>query len=173
VGTPPTPNPSQTLNVQQGRLSNLQNAWLLLQGVTYPLVDESRNVFFASYKFDPQEGLPRFCIITNDLDYTTMRLYPSPSQIYSIYVYGKFQLAQLTTTSTMAYVPQYYYQYFSFAVAKQLAFYKGRGQAWTPDLQAELERLSMEVDSISPINLTITSEHDSLLNGSWRVRAGI
>ena len=49
-----------TADIPLGRLSNLQNAWLLLDGVTYPMYDESRNTFFASYKYDPLKGLPRF-----------------------------------------------------------------------------------------------------------------
>src|SRR5690606_38416160 len=43
------PTPDITL----GRLANLNSAWLLLNGVTYPLIDESRNEFLASWKFDP------------------------------------------------------------------------------------------------------------------------
>lgn len=172
---PPTP-PSQfpaVVVTTGGRLSNLQNAWLFLDGVTYPLVDESRNIFYASYKFDPQQGLPRFCIITNNVDYTTMRVYPSASQQYTISVYGKFQLPILNQNSNMSEVPQYYYRFLKFALAKDLAFYKGRASAWTDRLETELQKQEQDIVAISPVNLTITSEHDSLLNGSWRVRAGI
>lgn len=172
--TPPTPPTSfPVVRVLNGRLSDLQNAWLNLDGVTYPLVDESRNIFYASYKFDPQEGLPRFCIITNNTDYTTMRVYPSASQQYSVSVYGKFQLPILTINDDMSGVPQYYYRFLSLALAKEIARYRGRMSAWTADLAQELKDAKEEMESISPINLTITSEHDSLLNGSWRVRAGI
>ena len=160
-------------DVQQGRLSNLENAWLLLDGVTYPLVDESRNVFFSSYKYDPQEGLPRFCIITNDLDVTTMRVYPSGSQQYQLFVYGKFQLPEFTQNSTMAALPGYYQRYMKFALAKDIAFYKGRSNAWDDKLERELDKAEKDMIACSPVNLVITSDHDSLLNGSWRVRAGI
>lgn len=160
-------------DVQEGRLSNLQNAWLLLEGVTYPLVDESRNVFFDSYKYNPQEGLPRFCIITNEVDITRMRVYPSPSQVYELSVYAKFELRILTENSTMAELPSYYTRYLRLALAKDLAIYKGRAQAWTQLLEDMLIKAELDMQSVSSINLAIQSDHDSYLNGSWRVKAGI
>lgn len=160
-------------DVQQGRLANLQNAWLLLDGVTYPLVDESRNVFLDSYKYDPQQGLPRFCIIYNNDDFTTMRVYPAPSQAFTLSVYGKFELATFSSTDTMATLPLYYSRYLKFALAKDLAAYKGRAQAWTPFLEQMLKDAREDMESVSPINLAIQSDHDSYLNGSWRVKAGI
>lgn len=174
VPSAPAPTPVPPVIVTSaGRLSNLQNAWLSLDGVTYPIIDESRNTFFGSYKYDPQEGLPRFCIITNNDDYTTMRLYPSPSQEYSLSVFGKFQLPLLTMNGNMSLVPQYSYLFLQYATAKQIAYNKGRSSAWTPDLEKILIELTDDIESISPINLNIESDHDSLLNGSWRVRAGI
>ena len=160
-------------NVQVGRLANLQNAWLTLDGVTYPLVDESRNVFYDSYKYDPQLGLPRFCIIQNQVDVTSMRVYPAPSQVYSLSVYGKFELANLTMNGTMAELPLYYVRYLRFALAKDLALYLGRAEAWTPRLEEMLVQATLDMQSVSSVNLAISAEHDSYLNGSWRVRAGI
>ena len=160
-------------DVQVGRLANLQNAWLLLEGVTYPLIDESRNVFFDSYKYDPQQGLPRFCIITNEVDITRMRVYPAPSQVYQLSVFGKFQLLALDINGTMATLPTYYTVYLRLALAKMLSRYKGRVPAWTPELEADLKEAKEDMQSVSPINLAIQSDHDSYLNGSWRVKAGI
>ena len=157
----------------EGRLANLQNAWLELQGVDYPLIDKSRNVFFNSYKYDPQLGLPRFCIITNETDLTRMRLYPGPSQVYTLNVYGKFQLPVLDENSSMSLVPQYYYRYLSVALSRDLAFYKGRSSAWTDKLQSWLELLTKEMESVSSMNVLINSPNESYLNGSWRVKAGI
>ena len=93
--------------ITSGRLANLENAWLDLQGVTYPLIDESRNVFYGSYKYAPQLGLPRFCIITNETDLTRMRLYPGASQGYTVHIYGKFELAAVTENSNMSGLPRY------------------------------------------------------------------
>ena len=160
-------------DVQDGRLSNLQNAWLELDGVDYPLIDESRNVFFGSYKFFPQLGLPRFVIITNDLNLTTMQLYPAPSQQYSVFVYGKFELPYIPETGTMADLPLYYYRYLKFALARDLAFYKGRSSAWTEKLEAMFKEAKKEMESASAVNLVIDSPNESFLNGSWRVRAGV
>jgi len=171
---PPTPYTHfPVVNVLEGRLSNLENAWLHLDGVTYPLIDESRNVFYASYKFDPQKGLPRFCVITNNVDYTTMRVYPSASQQYYISVYGKFQLPILNANDNMSLVPQYYYRFLSLALAKEIARYKGRMSAWTSDLALDLKDAMEDMIACSPINLVIETDHDSLLNGSWRCKAGI
>ncbi len=160
-------------DVQQGRLANLQNAWLLLDGVTYPLIDESRNVFLASYKYDPQLGLPRFCIIYNETDITRMRVYPAPSQVYTLSVYGKFELSTLTINDNMGSLPVYYDRFFQFAVAKDLAFYTARSEAWTDKLEKELDKAEKDMQATSAVNLAISADHDSYLNGSWRCKAGI
>lgn len=156
-----------------GRLSNLQDAWLSLDGVTYPLIDESRGVFFGSYKYFPQLGLPRFCIITNDLDYTTMQIYPGPSQVYNLFIYGKFTLPLVVAGGTLDTLPLYYKRFLKTALAKELAFYKARSSAWTDKLEKRLEELTDEMESVSAMNLVIDSANESYLNGSWRLRAGI
>src|SRR5665213_1454034 len=56
----PPPNPPIPQITTEGRLVNLLNAWVTLQGVTYPLIDESRTEFFSSYKYGPLAGLPRY-----------------------------------------------------------------------------------------------------------------
>jgi hypothetical protein len=162
-----------TPNVTVGRLSNLQNAWLELDGVDYPLIDESRNVFYGSYKFFPQLGLPRFVIVTNDLNLTTMQFYPGPSQQYNVFVYGKFELPIFVSGGTMASLPLYSYRFFKTAVARELAFYKGRSAAWDEKLERRYQELEDEMESVSSMNLVIDSANESYLNGSWRVRAGI
>ena len=156
-----------------GRLSNLENAWLSLDGVTYPLIDEARGVFFGSYKYFPQLGLPRFAIITNDLNYTTMQIYPGPSQQYDLWVYGKFELPVIVAGGTMAGFPLYYIRFLKLATGRDLAFYKGRSAAWTPKLEAMFEEARDEMESASTMNLAIDSANESYLNGSWRLRAGI
>lgn len=162
-----------TPDVTAGRLANLQNAWLELQGVTYPLIDESRNVFFASYKYDPQVGLPRFCIITNETNLTRMRIYPGASQVYTLNVYGKFELPVLDENSDMSEFPLYYIRYFKLAVANDLANYKGRASAWTEKLERDYREAKKNMEAASSINLAIDTNNESYLNGSWRVKAGI
>ncbi|HMH10570.1 MAG TPA: hypothetical protein VK553_07655 [Candidatus Nitrosopolaris rasttigaisensis] len=171
VGNPDYGTTLPTYNA--GRLSNLEDAWLELDGVTYPLIDEARGVFFGSYKFEPQLGLPRFAIITNDLDYTTMQLYPAPSQQYNLFIYGKFQLPSLTENSDMSLVPAYYYRYLKFALARDLAYYKGRSAAWTDKLELMFQEAKDNMESVSAMNLVIDSANESYLNGSWRLRAGV
>lgn len=162
-----------TPDVAMGRLANLQNAWLELENVTYPLIIENRNTFFSSYKFDPQLGLPRFVIITNFVDYTNMRFYPAASQVYTVNVYGKFQLPPFSENGTMAALPGYYTRYFRLALSKDLSIYKGRIAAWTPQLEDMLIAATQEMQAVSSVNLNIETEQESYLNGSWRLRAGV
>lgn len=162
-----------TPDVTVGRLANLQNAWLLLDGVTYPLIDESRNTFFASYKYDPQVGLPRFVIITNETNLTRMRFYPAASQVYTVNVYGKFELGELTENDDMSILPDYYIRYLQFALAKDIAVYKGRIQAWSPLLEQMYVDAKKDMESVSSVNLNIETEQESYLNGAWRIRAGV
>lgn len=167
------PTFAPTPDVTQGRLANLSNAWLELDGVTYPLIDESRNVFFGSYKFEPQLGLPRFIILTAETNLTTAQLYPAPSQVYTMFVYGKFEMPFLTSNDTMAGFPLYYYKYLRLALARELAYYKGRSAAWDQKLEAMYIEAKDDMESATEMNLVIDSANESYLNGSWRLRAGI
>jgi hypothetical protein len=168
------PNYGSTLpSYSGGRLTNLERAWINLDGVDYPLIDEDRGVFFGSYKYFPQLGLPRFAIITNDLDYTTMQIYPGPSQQYQLFVYGKFALPIITAGGTLDTLPLYYKRYLKMALARELAFYKGRSAAWTDLLEKRYNELRDEMENVSTMDLVIDSANESYLNGSWRLRAGI
>jgi hypothetical protein len=169
----PTIIPDNTVYYTGGRLSNLENAWINLDGLDYPLFDESRNVFFDSYKYFPLAGLPRYCIITNQVDQTTMQIYPKPSQFYELFVYGKFELPLLNINGTMAGIPSYQIRFFRLAVAKDLSLYKSRSAAWTPQLEDAYTDAKDVMESVSAINLAIQSDDDSYLNGHWRVQAGI
>jgi len=162
-----------TPDVPIGRLANLENAWLLLNGVTYPLIIESRSEFLAAWKFDPLKSLPRFVMVFPETQVTRLRLYPAPSQFFELNLRGKFQLDGLTANDDMGNVPLYYHRYLMFALARDVAMYKGRMEAWTAPLESMYQAAKDEMVSSSEVNLAITGERDSLLNGSWAVRAGV
>jgi hypothetical protein len=159
--------------IKQGRLANLDSAWLLLSGVTYPLIDKSRDVYLSAWKYEPLQGLPRFIITFPDTNIVYARLYPAPSQFFEFNCRGKFQLPILTVNDDLSLVPEYWQLYFLYAVAKYVSKFKGRGSAWTPDLEAEYRELKDNMEGASEVNLSIAGDEQSLLNGSWRVRAGI
>jgi hypothetical protein len=168
---PPTAIPVPDITL--GRLANLNSAWLELDGVTYPLIELSRDEFLASYKYAPLAGLPRFIIPFPDTDVVRLQLYPAPSQFFTFNLRGKFQLPDLTSNDDLSSLPGYYQRFFLFAVARDVAMYKGRADAWTPKLQALLEEAQDIMEASSEVNLSITGDRASLLNGAWRVRAGI
>lgn len=159
--------------IKQGRLANLDSAWLELSGVTYPLIDKSRDEYLAAWKYEPLQGLPRFIITFPETDLVRATLYPAPSQFYTFFARGKFQLPLVTVNDDMSLIPQYYHMYFLYAVAKYVSKFKGRGGAWTPDLEAEYRELKDNMESASEINMSIAGDEQSLLNGAWRTRAGI
>jgi hypothetical protein len=101
------------------------------------------------------------------------QLYPAPSQFYTFFARGKFQLSPLTSNDTLEGLPEYYELFFLYAVAKYVSKFKGRGSAWTPDLEAEYRELKDNMEAASEVNLSISGDEQSLLNGAWRVRAGI
>jgi hypothetical protein len=162
-----------TPEITVGRLANLQSAWLLLNGVTYPLIVYSRNEFLAAWKYDPLQSLPRFVMVFAENEIVRLRIYPAPSQVFEFFIRGKFQLTELTSNDDMAIVPQYYHRYLMFASAKDIAMYKGRADAWTPKLEEMLQEAQKYMISASEVNLSITGERDSLLNGAWAIRAGV
>lgn len=159
--------------IKQGRLANLDSAWLVLSGVTYPLIDKSRDEYLSAWKFEPLQGLPRFIITFPDVSVVRSRLYPAPSQFFTFFCRGKFQKTILTSNDTLDGLPDYFQLFFLYAVAKYVSKFKGRGSAWTPDLEAEYRELKDNMEAASEINLAITGDEQSLLNGAWRVRAGI
>ncbi len=159
--------------IKEGRLANLDNAWLVLSGVTYPLIDKSRDEFLAAWKYEPLQGLPRFIITFPDTTIVRAQLYPAPSQFYTFYARGKFQKTILTSNDTLEGLPDYFELYFLYAVAKYVSKFKARGSAWTPDLEAEYRELKDDMEAASEVNLSIAGDEQSLLNGAWRVRAGI
>lgn len=162
-----------TPDITVGRLANLENAWLELDSVDYPLINISIDEFNTAWKYEPLQGLPRFVIVYQDTQTTSLRLYPAPSQYFQFFVRGKFQLPVVTSNSDMSLLPDYYQQYLMFAVARQLAPFKGRMAAWVKDLEAIYQELKDNIVSSSEVNVAIGGDRQSLLNGAWRVRAGV
>lgn len=159
--------------IKEGRAANLDNAWLLLSGVTYPLIIKSRDQFLAAWKYEPLQGLPRFLITFPETTLVRAQLYPAPSQFYTFFARGKFQKTILTANDTLEGLPDYYELFFLYAVAKYVSKFKARGAAWTDDLEAEYRELKNDMEAASEVNLSIAGDEQSLLNGAWRVRAGI
>ena len=159
--------------IKRGRLANLDSAWLLLDGVTYPLIDKSRDEFLAAWKYEPLAGLPRFIIVFPDTEIVKAQIYPKPSQFFTFFCRGKFQLSPLTANDDLSSLPQYYHLYFMYAVGKYVSQFKARGSAWTPDLEATYRELKDNIEGASEVNLSIAGDEQSLLNGAFRVRAGI
>lgn len=159
--------------IKEGRLANLDNAWLVLSGVTYPLIDKSRDDYLAAWKYEPLKGLPRFAITFPNTEYVDIRLYPAPSQFFQFFCRAKFQMSSYTKDSDMSNLPQYFIRFLLFATARDVCMYKGRAEAWTPKLEQMYEESYDIMVSTSEMNLSITGDEQSLLNGAWRVRAGI
>lgn len=159
--------------ITQGRLANMDNVWLTLSGVTYPLIDKSRDDFLAAWKYDPLQGLPRFAITFPNTEYVDVRLYPAPSQFFDFFCRGKFQLSAYTSNMDLSNLPQYFIRFLLFACARDVSVYKGRAEAWTPKLEQFYQEAYDNMVSTSEVNLSITGDEQSLLNGAWRVRAGI
>jgi hypothetical protein len=166
----PTPNIAY---IREGRLANLDSAWLQLSGVTYPLIDQSRDEFLAAWKYEPLQGLPRFIITFPETQVVRAQLYPAPSQFFQFFARGKFQKLPLTANDTLEGLPDYQELFLLYAVAKYVSKFKGRGSAWTQDLEADYRELKAKMEAASEVNLSIAGDEQSLLNGAWRVRAGI
>lgn len=167
------PTPDLTPPACPGRLANLLNAWVTLENVTYPLIDESRTEFFSSYKYATLQGLPRYVIVQPETNLTKFQVFPAPSQPYLVSIYGKWQLQSLTSNDDMSSLPSYYYLYLQYALAKHLAVYKGRSDAWSPLLEQMFRDLEKDMVASSSVNLDLITNQESWLNGSYRVRAGV
>ena len=159
--------------IKEGRLANLDSAWLQLSGVTYPLILKSRDEFLAAWKYEPLQGLPRFLITFPETEIVRAQLYPAPSQFFTFFCRGKFQKLPLTANDTLSDLPEYQELFLLYAVAKYVCKFKARSGAWTQDLEADYRELKAQMEAASEVNLSIAGDEQSLLNGAWRTRAGI
>jgi hypothetical protein len=162
-----------TPDITIGRLANYDSAWLLLDGVTYPFIEQNRDAFYAAWKYDPLEGLPRFAIVEPATETVNIRIYPAPSQVFEFVLRGKFQLDSVTSNDDLSSLPDYYTRYLLFAAARDISLYKGRAAAWTDRLEISYREAKDVMEASSEVNLSIVGDRESLLNGSWRVRSGI
>lgn len=162
-----------TPNIIAGRLANWDSAWLSLAGTIYPLIPMNRDQFLSYYRYDPLSGLPRFAITYPDTHIVSIRLYPSPSQVYDFFIRGKFQLPSYTSTDDLTNLPDYYNKFLLLAVARDLSLFKGRADAWTDKLEAMYREMLDKMEAASEVNLSITGDRASMLNGANRVRAGV
>lgn len=169
----PPPTDPKIVQIAEGRLANFENAWLILGGVTYPLINPARSEYLSAWRYDPLQGLPRFFIIFPDTNIVTGRFYPAPSQFYQFYCRGKFQRPPLTINDNLDDYPEYSYMFLLFAVGRYVAPFKARGYAWTPDLEAKYQELENIMVAASEVNLNIVGDRASMLNGAALVRAGI
>lgn len=160
-------------DVTEGYLNNIYTAYITLGGTDYALNNISRAIFNESYKYGPLTGLPRFYFLDNSPTLSTMRLYPGAAQAYDLKVSGKFAKTELTSNDTTAILPDYSLRFYQLALARDLAFYKGRSSAWTPELQALYKEASDTMIAQTPVNLKVYEDYDTMLNGAARVRAGI
>lgn len=160
-------------DVNEGRLANLEDAWLVLENVTYPLIPVSESEFYNTYRYQPLLGLPIYCIFIPRVEETKLILYPAASQGYELHVYGKFQLPVLTSNDTMAELPLYYSRYLKLALARELAVYKSRIEAWSDRHEKIYIEAKKDMESVSNFNLDVNDPNENQLNGSYRIRAGI
>ena len=160
-------------DVTEGRLAEIQNLWLNLDGVDYPMEVINRNVFYSTAKYFPMQSLPLVGIIDNQTNYTNLEIWPGASQFYELWIYGKFELAYISESMDVSTLPDYFLLFFEYACAKYTAFHKGRAKSWTKELEDTYEGLRSDIVAISPINLVIKQSNDNMLNGAYRVRAGI
>jgi hypothetical protein len=73
----------------------------------------------------------------------------------------------------MSTLPLYFSRFLKLALARDLAMYKGRSEAWTDKLERMLQLAQDDMESVSNMNLNICNPIGNQLNGAYRVRAGI
>lgn len=160
-------------DVAEGKLTNINEAWLELDNVTYPLQVVDEAVFYGQNIYAPLSGLPQYCILLPDNNINTLRLYPAPSQQYTLNVRGKFSKEDVDSNDSLDALPPYYYRFLLLACARDVCIYKGRLTAWTEQLENLYTEAKKEMESASKINMSLIEPDDTMLNGANRVRAGV
>ena len=70
-------------------------------------------------------------------------------------------------------LPGYYQRYLQFALARDLALYKGRMDAWTAPLERIYQEALDTMVATSEVSVDISGDKSDLLSGAYRIRAGI
>lgn len=161
-------------DVQQGRLTMVDNVWLVLNNVTYPLINITGSEFNDSYKLDTLQSLSKYYVVEFGVDTTTLRLYPAVSAAYTLHVVGKFEYSEVGQNDNMSFLPLYYIDFLRLALARKLCLYKGRTEAWNQMLELQYQENYDRILSISPVNTDINPDDgESQLAAAAAVRAGV
>lgn len=154
-----------------GRLVATQNAWILFEGVRYPLTDITRNRFNNAALYEIQVGLPLNYIIYDQNDYTVLRLWPAPQQEYILIVDGKIQPEFIHSNTEMT-IPDYMTLFLKYATAKECAFGLNRESAWSAKMEERFLDLERQMINKSPRNVDI-GRRRNMLNGATLVASGL
>lgn len=161
-------------DVQQGRLTAVDSAWLVLNDVTYPLINITGSEFNESYKLSTLQSLSKYYIVDFGVATTTMRLYPAVGDTYTLHVVGKFEYSEVTQNDNMSFVPLYYIDFLRLALARKICLYKGRAEAWSEMLETQYQESVARIMAISPVNTDINPDSgETQLAAAAAVRAGV
>jgi len=155
-----------------GRLVATQNAWILFEGVRYPLTDITRNRFNNSALYEIQQGLPLNYIIYDQDDHTVLRLWPAPQQEYILIVDGKIQPSFVNSNMLLSGIPDYMILFLKYALAKECALGLNRESAWSAKLEDRFLDLERQMINKSPRNVDI-GRRRNMLNGATLVASGL
>lgn len=144
-------------DVQTNRFVSIDYIDYVFNQIQYPVHVDSTKEWKATFRQveNLQPSPPQECFVDQTRDETVVTFYYPPDQNYLCYVRGKQVFDQFTDHDAILNLPPYYYKWFKYRLAKELALqYPGVG-VWTDMHERELTVLIKNQTMNNQVNLDI------------------
>ena len=142
----------------------------------YPIEIIPNNVYYDSYRALNNIGNPIQIFLQNDVDSSTVIVYPAPSQGFRAKLRGKITLPVIdfnNIDTQLLEIPSRMIYFLKLAVAREVAVILGDSRVvWSPDLEARYEGALRELSSANDIDLSVRTYRGNQLANAQRVRSG-
>ena len=122
--------------------------------VRYSMIDLSRKGYFSTPRVDNVESLPFSYRIERCLNGSNIFFYFVPADTYTIKLWGKFSLTDVTLTTDLSLTyDAFYIAYLRYGLAKKIC--EEWGATFPDAAMAEFQRIEKKLLMISPADLSI------------------
>lgn len=153
-------------DVSTNPLLQLSNAYLTVNGQTFPLEIITDQEYFNSWRAVTTNGQPFQVYLDSGINTSSLTFYLTPDQNYSCTIRGKFCLSNFVANTDITNLPSYYYQYLIFLLAKRLAAAYPSG-VWTQIAQDFLDQSENAVRSANKLNVLVNNSPALIANGMY------
>lgn len=122
--------------------------------VRYAMNEETRDGYFSNYRIDNVQSLPFQYRFERVLDGTNLFIYFVPADVYVMKLWGKFELTEVTLTTDLSLIYDYFY--IEFLRHQLCVWICNEYGATVPDgVMANYEVLQKKIMDVSPLDMSV------------------